>query len=85
MSTATLESPVNTTVVLKKFQPLDIYGKPIVVGDNVVYATRRGSETLLNKLVVSRVGVNSIQGWSPDDVNRRMKTLKSFATIAKVS
>ena len=90
MSSATLESPVAAPTaseagVPAKFAVNDIFGKAIAVGDTIVYATRRGSETFLNKLVVTGVSVNAIKGWTPDDVNRRTRTLTSFGTIAKVS
>lgn len=87
MSSATLEAPVAAPEagVPAKFQALDIFGKPIAAKDTIVYATRRGSETFLNKLSVTEVSVNGIKGFNPDDVNRRIRSLSNLNTIAKVS
>lgn len=65
-------------------QPTDIFGKAIQVGDNIVYATRRGSETFLNKLKITEVNSNQLKGFNPDDTYRRSRTLTNFRTVAKV-
>jgi hypothetical protein len=85
MSNATIEAPVPTVESPAKFAVRDIFGRPIFEGDTIVYATRRGSDTFLNKLVVTFVGVNAIKGWTPEDVNRRTRTLTNFKTVAKVA
>lgn len=78
MSNATVEQPA-------KFAAYDIFGKAVVEGDTIVYATRRGSETFLNKLIVRSVSVKGIKGWTPLDPHQRTRTLTNFNTIAKVS
>lgn len=81
MSSATIEAPA-------EFAVMDIFGKPIAVKDTIVYATRRGSSTYLNKLSVTEVagcGGGHIKGFNPDDVSRRIRSITNFDTIAKVS
>jgi hypothetical protein len=64
--------------------PRDIYGRDIKPGDNVVYATRRGSSTYLNKLLVTGTTPSYIEGFQPGDVNQRTRRIKNLSTVAKV-
>jgi hypothetical protein len=64
--------------------PTDIFGREIQSGDTVVYATRRGSDTFLNKLFVQTVQPGGISGFNPDDPTRRKRNLTNFSTIARV-
>jgi len=67
--------------------PCDIFDKPIFVGDLIVYATRRGSGTYLNKLLVTGVTNSRITGKPPGETGPHVATrvLKNFGTIAKVA
>lgn len=83
MSAATIEQPAVESPT--KFVAFDIFNKTIAAGDTIVYATRRGSETFLNKLIVRSVGASGIKGWTPLDPHQRTRTLTNYNTIAKVS
>ena len=80
MINATAEAPaVNTART-------DIFGKHIQPGDQLVYATRRGSSTFLNKLFVQEVtSAGGIKGFNPDDPTRRSRTIFNLSTVAKVA
>ncbi len=46
-------------------QPLvDIFGKQLQIRDMVVYATRKGSGTFLNKLSIDEIGPGYIKGFT---------------------
>lgn len=80
INTQETQTPDQSTGV----QQTDIFNKRIEAGDTIVYATRRGSSTFLNKLQVTEVTPTAIKGWSPDDLHRRTRSLSNFGTVAKV-
>lgn len=74
----------DNSVEITKQGPIDIFLREIQPGDVVVYATRRGSKTYLNKLKVTEVHEDKVLGWNPEDVTRRLRQLTNFETVAKV-
>lgn len=68
---------------------VDSRGKVISIGDTIVYATRKGSDTFLKELMVTGISDAGIQGYDPKgeqrgDPTRRLRTIKNLTTVAKV-
>jgi hypothetical protein len=74
----------DTTLASAVSSRIDSREKVINVGDTVVYATRKGSETFLKELMVTGLSDQGIQGYDPKDYKRRLKTVKNLTTVAKV-
>lgn len=81
---ATQERATTTPDNFNPSAPTDIFGRRVEVGSTIVYATRRGSSTFLNKLRITEVSPTTVTGFNPDDINRRRRTLRNFDTVARV-
>lgn len=58
----------------------DGWGNQIEAGDKIVYATRRGSSTNLNKMLVQELDGQVVVGYLLDDPTRRRRRVQNLGT-----